>query len=93
MCNKFFFNYIRNIINYEGQIISKTFLCKVMLCSEGRPYTVHFLFGYRVYVRYHWGLVSSFVNRRASYRANIYSKIFNCCNLNMSSTFRKPSFL
>ena len=35
MCNKFLFNYIRNIINYEGQIMSKTFLCKFMLCSEG----------------------------------------------------------
>ena len=34
-CNKFFFNYTRNIINYEGQIMSKTFLCKFMLCSEG----------------------------------------------------------
>ena len=52
--------------------MSKTFLCKFMLCSEC---IVHFLFGCRVYVRYHWGLVSSFVNRRASYRANIYSKI------------------
>ena len=35
MCNEFFFNYIWNIINYEGQIMSKTFLCKFMLCSEG----------------------------------------------------------
>ena len=70
MCNKFFFNYIRNIINYEGQIMSKTFLCKFMLCSEG----IQFIF-YSGVVRYHWGLVSSFVNRRASYRANIYSKI------------------
>ena len=27
MSNKFFFNYIRNIINYEGQIMAaKTFL-------------------------------------------------------------------
>ena len=69
MCNKFFFNYIRNIINNEGQIMSNTFLCKFMLCSEGIQFI--FLFGCRVYVRYHWGLVSSFVNRRASYCANI----------------------
>ena len=71
--------------------MSKTFLCKFMLCSEGIQFI--FLFGCRVYVRYHWGLVSSFVNRRASYRVNIYSKKFNCCNLNVSSTFKKPSFL
>ena len=78
MCNTFFFNYIRNIIKYEGQIMSKTFLCKFMLCSEGIQ--VHFLFRCRVYVRYHWGLVSSFVNGRASYRANIYSKILIVVN-------------
>ena len=53
--------------------MSKTFLCKFMLCSECIQFV--FAFGCRVYVRYHWGLVSSFVNRRASYRANIYSKI------------------
>ena len=33
------------------------------------------LFGCRVYVRYPWGLVSSLVDERASYRVNIYSKI------------------
>ena len=66
--------------------MSKTFLCKFMLCSEG----IQFIFySGVVYVRYHWGLVSSFVNKRASYRVNIYSKILI---LNMSSTFKKPIF-
>ena len=53
--------------------MSKTFLCKFMPSSEG--IANHFLFGCRVYVRYPWGLVSSLVDKRASYRVNIYSKI------------------
>ena len=44
-------------------------------CFALKVYNSFFLFGCRVYVRYHWGLVSSFVNKRASYRVNIYSKI------------------
>ena len=41
MCNTFFFNYIRNIIDYEGHIMSKTFLCKFMLCSEGIQFILY----------------------------------------------------
>ena len=53
--------------------MSKTFLCKSMPCSEGMQFI--FLFGWRVYVRYPWGLVSSLVDKRASYRVHIYSNI------------------
>ena len=53
--------------------MSKTFLCKFVLCSEG----IQFIFYSGVVCMYViiGGLVSSFVNRRASYRANIYSKM------------------
>ena len=73
MCNKFFFNYISGILlTMRGRLCLRHFFANS--CFALKVYS-SFLFGCRVYVRYHWGLVSSFVNRRASYRANMYSKI------------------
>ena len=73
MCSKFIFNYIWNIINYEWQIMSKTFLCEFMPCSEGMPFIFYsgVVCMYVILVE----LVSSLVDKRASCRVNIYSKI------------------
>ena len=70
--------------------MSKTFLCKFMPRSEGMQF-IFYSGVVCVCVRYPWGLVSSLVDKRASYGVNIYSNILivvtQICHLLLENLF------
>ena len=64
---------MERLVNYEGQIMCKTFLCKFMFCSEGTQFIfirVSCLCTLSLRINFDF-----FFNKWASYPVNIYSKL------------------